>query len=281
MTLLDPGDEVLVPDPGWPNYRAQIHVLGGSPVAYPVDLRGGSIDASADRGARSASGRRSSSSTRPNNPSGAVYDARALAAVAEVCARHDLWVISDECYDELTFDVEHVSIAAVAPSERVITIFSFSKTYAMTGWRIGYVVAPRSFADEVLKAQEPVHANASSVSQKAAEAALAGDQSPRRRDARRLPQPQGMALEILDGAGVDYVMPQGAFYVMVDVSALGSSMDAAAHPARVRPRVGRPGRRVRRARGGLGARLPVCIRRSAERGPRPHRRAASLMTKGT
>ena len=226
MTLLDPGDEVLVPDPGWPNYRAQIHVLGGRSVAYPVDLRGGSIDPDAIESLITERTKIVIVNS-PNNPSGAVYDAAALTGLADVCARHDLWVISDECYDELTFDVEHVSIAAVAPSERIVTIFSFSKTYAMTGWRIGYVVAPRSLAGEVLKAQEPVHANASSVSQKAAEAALAGDQThvAAMRDVYR--GRRSMALDALGAAGVDYVMPQGAFYVMIDVSALGSSMDAA------------------------------------------------------
>jgi aspartate aminotransferase len=226
MTLLDPGDEVLVPDPGWPNYRAQIHVLGGRPVTYDVDLRGGSIDPSAIE-SRITERTKAIIVNSPNNPTGAVYGAAALTGLAEVCARHDLWVISDECYDELTYDVEHVSVAAVAPSDRIITIFSFSKTYAMTGWRIGYVVAPPVLSGELLKSQEPVHANASSVGQKAAEAALAGDQShvAAMRDVYR--SRRSMALEILADAGVDSILPHGAFYVMVDVSALGSSMDAA------------------------------------------------------
>jgi aspartate aminotransferase len=226
MTLLDPGDEVLVPDPGWPNYRAMIHVLGATSVGYPVDLRGGTVDADVveslvtDR-------TKAIIVNSPNNPTGAVYGADALADLAAVGAQKDLWVISDECYDEIVFDTTHMSIAAVAPSDRLITIFSFSKTYAMTGWRLGYAVASRAFADELLKAQEPVHGNASSVSQKAAEAALAGDQDQVSQMRSAYARRRGLALGMLDAAGVDHLVPDGAFYVMVDVSALGTSMDAA------------------------------------------------------
>jgi aspartate/methionine/tyrosine aminotransferase len=97
----------------------------------------------------------------------------------------------------------------------------------MTGWRVGYVVAPRHFAGELLKAQEPVHGNASSVSQKAAEAALAGDQDHVSAMRRAYQDRRGAALSVLDDSAVGYLVPQGAFYVMVDVSGLGTSMEAA------------------------------------------------------
>jgi len=226
LTLLDPGDEVLVPDPGWPNYRAMIHVLGGTSVGYPVDLEGGSLSA-AEIEPLVSQRTKAVLVNSPNNPTGAVYDADALEGLAALCARHDLWLISDECYDEIVYEREHVSVAAVAPSERVITVFSFSKTYAMTGWRIGYVVASHGFASELIKQQEPVHGNASSVSQKAAEAALLGSQEAvgRMRDTYR--NRLVLATERLDAASVRYLTPEGAFYIMVDVSALGPSMEAA------------------------------------------------------
>ena len=176
MTLLDPGDEVLLPDPGWPNYRAMVHVLGATSVGYPVDLRGGTVDPDAVA-ALVTPRTKVVIVNSPNNPTGAVYAPEILERLAAVAEANDVWLISDECYDEMVYGVRHTSLAAVAPSERLISVFSFSKTYAMTGWRLGYVVAPRRFAGELLKEQEPVHGNASSVSQKAAEAALAGDQT--------------------------------------------------------------------------------------------------------
>jgi aspartate/methionine/tyrosine aminotransferase len=226
LTLLDPGDEVLLPDPGWPNFRAMVHVLNGRSVGYPVDLADGTVDAAAVEELITERTKVLLVNS-PGNPTGAVLDADALAALADVAERHDLWLLSDECYDQLVFDVPHTSMATVASPERTITVFSFSKTYAMTGWRLGYVVGPRHLADELVKSQEPVHGNASSISQRAAEAALSGDQAvvEEMRDAYRTRR--DVAVDVLSRAGVRHSVPGGAFYTMVDVSSLGSSTDAA------------------------------------------------------
>ena len=227
MTLLDPGDQVLLPDPGWPNYRAMVHVLRAESIGYPVDLRRGTVEPAAVA-ARITNRTKALIINSPNNPTGAVYEPELLEQLVAICEHHDLWLLSDECYDELVFDGRHWSVAAVAPpSPRVITIFSFSKTYAMTGWRVGYVLGPARFAEELVKNQEPVHGNASSVSQKAAEAALLGRQEVVTEMRRSYARRRDIAIDLLREAQVDYVRPQGAFYVMVDVSALGSSMDAA------------------------------------------------------
>jgi aspartate/methionine/tyrosine aminotransferase len=153
----------------------------------------------------------------PGNPTGAVYDRDVLAGVLDLAERHDLWVISDECYDELVFDGEHTSTATVAVPERVVSVFTFSKSYAMTGWRVGYVVAPPDAAAAIAKAQEPVVGNASSVSQKGAEAALLGPQDcvAEMRDAYR--ERRDAVCDQLERAGVDFVRPRGAFYIMVSV----------------------------------------------------------------
>jgi aspartate/methionine/tyrosine aminotransferase len=222
--VLDEGDEVLVPDPGWANYPPIVHALGGVPVFYPlVPERGWEPDS--DRLAAAVTPRtRVLLVNTPGNPTGAVYDAGVLQGLLELAARHDLWVISDECYDEILFEGVHVSLATLGDPGRVFSVFSCSKSYAMTGWRIGYTVAPSGLGPTLVKAQEPVVGNASSVSQKGAEAALAGPQAcvAAMRDAYRARRDAACAQ--LDALGVGYVRPRGAFYLMVDVSAAGDSL---------------------------------------------------------
>jgi aspartate/methionine/tyrosine aminotransferase len=224
LTLLDPGDEVLLPDPGWANYQPMVHVLNGRPVFYPLDPARGwepDLDTLAARiGART----KAIVVNSPGNPTGAVYGSATLAAMLELAARHDVWVISDECYDEIVFDGAHVSMGTLGGHARLVTVFTFSKSYAMTGWRVGYVVAEPAVAAAIAKAQEPVVGNASSVSQKAAEAALAGPQQCVRemRDAYR--SRRDAAVAQLDASGVGYVRPRGAFYLMVDVARAGESL---------------------------------------------------------
>ena len=155
----------------------------------------------------------------PGNPTGSVESEQNLRDVLEVAARHDLWVMSDECYDELIFDGRHTSMASLGHEDRLVTVFTFSKSYAMTGWRVGYVVAPPEFAELLSLHQEPVVSCASTISQHAALAALQGPQDcvqemvgayRRRRDA---------AGAALDRREVPYVWPAGSFFMMVDVSA--------------------------------------------------------------
>lgn len=224
LTLVDPGDEVLLPDPGWSNYPPMAHVLNGVAVHYPLDpTRGFEPDLEAIEASVSPR-TKAIVVNSPGNPTGAVFGAETLGALLDIARRHDLWVISDECYDEIVFGGEHVSTAAVGEPDRVFSVFSFSKSYAMTGWRIGYVVAPAEAAQPIAKAQEPISGNASSVSQKAAEAALLGPQDCVRemREAYRARCEAATAL--LDAAGVGYARPRGAFYLMVDVSPAGDSL---------------------------------------------------------
>lgn len=225
LALLDPGDELLVPDPGWTTMIPMALAAGVTPVGYELDRsRGFALDPAAVE-ARIGPRTRAIVVNSPSNPTGAVAGRDALAAVLELAGRHGLWLISDECYEELVFDGEHVSPAALGERQRVISVFSFSKSYAMTGWRVGYAAAPPAVARLIAKAQEPLVSSASTISQKAAEAALLGPQEcvaemraayRRRRDG---------ALAQLDAAGVDHVRPGGAFYLMVDVSASGESAE--------------------------------------------------------
>ena len=224
LVLVDSGDEVLLPDPGWANYPSMAHVLSARPVFYPLDPgRGWAPDLDALE-ARITPHSKVIVFNSPGNPTGAVYDRDVLAGVLDVARRHDLWVISDECYDEIVFDGEHVSTATLGEADRVLSVYTFSKSYAMTGWRLGYAVAPPKVAPALAKAQEPVVGNASSISQNGAEAALTGPQDCVREMCDAYRGRRDLAIARLDAAGVGYVRPRGAFYLMVDVSPAGESL---------------------------------------------------------
>lgn len=223
MVVSDPGDPVLLPDPAWPNYLMMTTILGSPVVRYPLMRDQGfepDFDALEAICASTPSAKAILMNT-PGNPTGAVMSRSVVERMVELAARHDLYVISDECYDDIVFDGEHVSPAAIDTDGRVISTFSVSKSYAMTGWRIGYAVASPEVAAMISKVQEAVTSCATAVAQKAAQAALEGDQScvAEMRDAYR--QRRDRVVPILEAAGLLVSPPQGAFYVIADTSGTG------------------------------------------------------------
>ena len=223
MVVSDPGDPVLLPDPAWPNYLMMATILGSPVVRYPLMRDHGfepDFDALEAICASTPSAKAILMNT-PGNPTGAVMSRSVVERMVELAARHDLYVISDECYDDIVFDGEHVSPAAIDTDGRVISTFSVSKSYAMTGWRIGYAVASPEVAAMISKVQEAVTACATAVAQKAAQAALEGDQScvAEMRDAYR--QRRDRVVPILEAAGLLVSPPHGAFYVIADTSGTG------------------------------------------------------------
>ena len=221
LLLADPGDEILVPDPGWSNYAAMAHVINARAVGYPT---GADADWAIDPVRMEAAITPRTKAiivNSPGNPTGTVETPDHLAAVLDIAERHDLWVISDEAYDELIFEGTHTSTAMLPHSDRVVSVFTFSKSYAMTGWRIGYVIGPDSFIKQLSLHQEPVVSCASMVSQHAALAALRGSQRcvTEMVDAYRARRDALVAQ--LDALGCGYVRPQGSFFLMVDVRPSG------------------------------------------------------------
>jgi aspartate aminotransferase len=218
LALLDPGDEVLVPDPGWPNYLSLAAAAGGIAVPYRLDAaRDFEPDLEAIEG---LIGPRTKAIVvnSPANPTGAVHSAAVLSALLDLAERHGLWLVSDECYDELVLEGEHTSAAALGRAGRVVTIFSFSKTYAMTGWRIGYAVAPPDISDVIALAQESVVSCPSTVAQKAAEAALLGPCEPVEAMRTTYRRRRDLVLARLDARGIGYARPRGTFYVLVELT---------------------------------------------------------------
>ena len=214
------GDEVLLPDPGWPGFDNAVQLLQARAVRYALEPGRGFLPDVAELERLVTPRTRALLLNFPSNPLGAMLPADLAEALVRFADAHDLWLISDECYDQLTFGAEHVSPARFDEQGRVLSCFSFSKTYAMTGFRVGYVLAPEGAARTVATMQEPLIACVNAPAQHAALAALAGPQDivGAMRDAYRERRDQAAAR--LDEAGLAYLLPQGAFYLWLDVSPL-------------------------------------------------------------
>jgi aspartate/methionine/tyrosine aminotransferase len=221
LAVINQGDEVLVPDPGWPNYRSILGLAGGVPVAYPMSVETGFLPDVATLETLITPKTKMIITCNPGNPTGAVWPVETVRAVVEVAAKHDLYVLSDEIYEELVFDGEHVPAARFDDDGRVVTISGFSKTYAMTGWRLGWAIADPSLLAMINKMLEPLISCPSSVSQQAGVAALTGTQQPVDVMRTAYRKRRDLAAEILEPAGMLPVRPSGAFYALVDLRETG------------------------------------------------------------
>jgi len=224
LALYEAGDEVVIPTPAWVSYPEQVRLVGAEPVLVPTreedDWR-----VSPDALAKSITSRtKAVVLCTPSNPTGAAYDEAHMRALVDVLRKHDCWIVVDEIYAELVYDgFRHVSIAEIAPdlAPRTIVIDGVSKTYAMTGWRIGWAIAPKPLIDALDVVQGQSTTNPTAVAQYAALAALTGPQDAveamrakfeRRRDA--------MVAGLSTVPGVRCRTPEGAFYAFADVRGL-------------------------------------------------------------
>ncbi|MFQ5966496.1 MAG: pyridoxal phosphate-dependent aminotransferase [Acidimicrobiia bacterium] len=223
MVLVDPGESVLIPDLSWPNFEMMVALNEGTAVRYPLlPDRGFEPDLNAlDELASSSPKAKAVMINTPANPTGAVFDRRLIEAILEIAEKHDLYVVSDECYERIIFEGEHTSPGALDPAGRVISCFSVSKSYAMTGWRLGYTTATPELANLIAKIQEAVTSCATAVSQKAAQAALDGDQTcvAEMRDSYR--KRRDVAVDLLEEAGLLISVPKGSFFTMVNTQSTG------------------------------------------------------------
>jgi aspartate aminotransferase len=219
LALVEPEEAILISNPAWPNYEMMAAALNARALRYPLE-RASNFEPDLDALDALAADPRAKVLliNSPANPTGAVWRRETIERVLEIARRHDLYLLSDEVYEEIVFEGEHVSPATLDEDGRVVTVFSASKTYAMTGWRLGYLVAPPALADLIAKVQEPVVSCATAVSQKAAEAALLGPQDcvTEMRDAYRLRR--DATVKALLDADLFVTEPQGAFYIFADVS---------------------------------------------------------------
>jgi aspartate aminotransferase len=227
--LLEPGDEVLLPDPAWPNFRMIAHLLEARVLPYPLVAEGDFLPRLEDLERLVTPRTRAILVNSPSNPLGTVLPGELVEKLLAFARRNNLWFISDEVYDEVVFDDVFVSAGSVAdPTDRLVSIYSFSKVYAMTGWRVGYLVAPPDLAKLLTGMQEPIISCVNTPAQMAALAAVTGPQDVVRemREAYRARRDE--LLGELDSGGLPSSHPSGAFYVWTDVSEAGlPSMDFA------------------------------------------------------
>ncbi|MCC6313835.1 MAG: pyridoxal phosphate-dependent aminotransferase [Thermomicrobiales bacterium] len=227
LTVAEDGDEILVPDPGWPNYRSQIMLARGVAVPYPLRPERGYLPDPAELDRLLTPRTKVVITNNPGNPTGAVWSGEAVAALMAWARARDLWVIADEIYEDLIFDGEFTPAAPFA-RERTIAIGGCSKSYAMTGWRIGWAVAPRELVAPAGKIQEALVSCPSNVSQCAAVAALTGSQACVAEMRAAYHRRRDLVRDLLEPAGLLPNVPRGAFYALVDLRATGmSSVDAA------------------------------------------------------
>jgi aminotransferase len=223
LALVDPGDEVLLPQPRFTSYDTAVALVGGSVVPMPTYQKDDFALMPAEIEARITPRTKVLVLITPNNPTGAVTPPDRIREIAEIAIRHDLVVISDEIYATLLYDgAEHLSIATLpGMRDRTITMNGFSKSHAMTGWRIGYVAAPRPFIERMVEPRHTLSINASTPSQWAALAAATGPQDVVAQMRDTYAARRSVLLEGLDELGFSYGRPDGAFYVYTNVEASG------------------------------------------------------------
>ena len=226
LAICDPGDEVILPAPYWVSYPEQIRLSGAEPVIVSCTEASGFKMTPEQLEAAMTPKTKAVMLNSPNNPTGAVYSREELTALGEVLLKHDVYVVTDEIYEKLVYGVEHYSINGLVPDlmSRTVLVNGFSKAFAMTGWRLGYLAGPLDVVKAVSSLQSHATGNPASMSQAAGVAAF---------DAFDLSMVEAFherrdhlvrALKEMDG--IQCLMPDGAFYVFPNISALyGKSLE--------------------------------------------------------
>lgn len=222
LAMIDEGDEVIIPTPYWVSYPQMVKVAGGTPVTVRTSFDNNYRMTPEQLKNAINENTKALILCSPSNPTGTCYTADELRALADVLNNHpQINIISDEIYEYIVFENEHVGILNVAPElqNRTVLINGFSKGFAMTGWRLGYLAAPQNFADAVAKIQSQETSAPSSISQKAGEAAYKDDLKAVRKMCDSFKKRRNYIVEELSVIdGLRCFKPSGAFYVFPDVS---------------------------------------------------------------
>jgi len=225
LATCQPGDEVIIPAPYWVSYPDMVRLVGAEPVIVPTSERNAWKMRPEDFENAMTPRTKMLIMNSPGNPTGSVYTREELEAIVNVAAEEDIYVLSDEIYEKLVYDdAKHVSIGSLSKEayDLTITVNGFSKSYAMTGWRLGYLGAPDAVARAVDSIQSHTSSNPSSFSQYGALAALKGDQQPLADMREEFEMRRNYMFDRISKiSNVTAVKPQGAFYILVNISQLG------------------------------------------------------------
>lgn len=221
LALLEPGDEVLLPDPGWPNYHMAVSIVHGQPIFYNLRAENRFLP-DLDEIENLVSDRtKLMLLCTPSNPTGQIYDETLMRDLIRLAQRHDLWVLSDEIYGEIVFADQHQSALPHDEDGRTLIVSGMSKSFAMTGYRVGFTRANPDYIELAAKLQEPFVSCGTGFSQLASAEALDGPQDSvaQMREAYR--HRRDIALEVLRAHDLYRYTPGGAIYLMIDIAASG------------------------------------------------------------
>lgn len=223
LGLVSPGDEVLITSPRFTTYDTAVQLCGGVPVPVPTYQKDDFALDVTEIEKRITDKTRMFVLVSPNNPTGAVTPPDVIRKIADLAIKHDILVIADDIYAALIYPGhEHLSIATLpGMKERTITLNGFSKTYAMTGWRVGYMAAPADFISRMIEPRHTMSINTCTVSQFAALAALTGPQDEMQATFDAYAERREYLMEALTNAGLTYGAPGGAFYIYTNISSTG------------------------------------------------------------
>jgi aspartate aminotransferase len=225
MATIDPGDEVIIPAPYWVSYPEMVKLAGGTPIVVQTTAEA-EFKITPEQLKQAITPRtKFFILNSPSNPTGMVYTPDEIRAIAQVIVEQDIWVISDEIYEKILYDgAEHLSIGAASPEvfERTIVSSGFAKTYAMTGWRVGFLAAPLPIIKAVSTIQGHSTSNVCTFAQYGAIAAYDSPQDCVKEMVQAFSQRRQVILELLNAIpGINCPKPYGAFYVLADISKLG------------------------------------------------------------
>lgn len=230
LSILNPGDEVLLPVPYWVSYPELVKLADGNPV-FVECLQEDGYKFNINILEKYVTERtKAILINSPNNPTGTIYTKEELIELSEFAKKHDLFIIADEIYEKLIYgDYKHISIGSLSEDayNRTIVINGMSKSYAMTGWRVGYAAGPKEVIKIMSSIQSHMTSNVSTIGQYAALEALEGPQDELHDMVEVFHNRRDLMVKLLDDIGIDYIYPQGAFYVMVDIKKfIGKTIDS-------------------------------------------------------
>ncbi|MDB4873595.1 MAG: aminotransferase class [Gemmatimonadetes bacterium] len=225
MALMDPGDEVIIPEPFYENYGPDAILAGASPVFVPLDQPNWTLDMDRLRKAFTPRTKAIIINT-PHNPTGRVLTREEMTAIAELCVEHNVWAITDAPYEHMVYAGHHHEIATwPGMRERTITISSLSKTYSCTGWRIGWIIAPPAQTGPIRKVHDFLTVGAPAPLQTAAAVGFAFDADYYNHFCAMYKQKREYMAGVLRDAGFKFAMPEGAYYIFADFSELSDLDD--------------------------------------------------------